>query len=167
MEQKNLDIYGSAPLPWARALGLLEANRGTGTGSSYFLTTARPDGRPHVAAFGALWVDGTFYFTSGPKTRKSRDIAKNPAVVLSAALSGLDPVGEGTGARVTDGPTLERLAKLYAAQGWHARVSDGAITAEYSAPSAGRPPWYLYAMTPSTAFAVATAEPWGATRWRF
>src|SRR5438105_758672 len=167
MEQKNLDIYGSAPLPWTRARELLAANKGTGTGSSYFLTTARPDGRPHVAAVGALWVDGTFYFTSGPKTRKSRDIAKNPAVVLSISLTGLDLVVEGTAARVTDMPTLERLATLYAAQGWPARASDGAITAEYSAPSAGRPPWHLFLMTPTTAFGVATAEPWGATRWRF
>ena len=167
MKQKNLDMYGSAPLPWTRARDLLEAaTKGTGH-LSYFLTTARPDGRPHVAAVGAVWVDGTFYFTSGPKTRKSRDIAKNPAVVISAALTGLDIVVEGTAARVTDMPTLERLAKLYAAQGWPARATDGAITAEYSAPSAGRPPWYLYAMTPTTAFGVATAEPWGATRWRF
>src|SRR5438093_6572156 len=85
MEQKNLDIYGSPPLPWTRARDLLEAaTKGTGH-LSYFLTTARPDGRPHVAAVGAVWVDGTFYFTSGPKTRKSRDIAKNPAVVMAAA----------------------------------------------------------------------------------
>jgi hypothetical protein len=44
-------------------------------------------------------------------------------------------------------------------------VSDGALTAEYSAPSAGPPPWNLYTVTPTTAFGVASAEPWGATRW--
>jgi hypothetical protein len=68
---------------------------------------------------------------------------------------------------VTDVATLERLAKLYAAQGWPARASDGAITAEYSAPSAGRPPWELWVVMPVTAFGVASAEPFGATRWRF
>jgi hypothetical protein len=46
-------------------------------------------------------------------------------------------------------------------------VQGGAFTYEYSAPSAGPPPWYLYALTPATAFGVATAEPHGATRWRF
>nr|MBA3644450.1 pyridoxamine 5'-phosphate oxidase family protein [Chloroflexia bacterium] len=37
----------------------------------------------------------------------------------------------------------------------------------YSAPSAGPPPWHLYRFTLHTAFGVATAEPSGATRWRF
>jgi hypothetical protein len=63
--------------------------------------------------------------------------------------------------------TLELLAGIYASQGWPAAVSGGAITAPYSAPSAGPPPWDLYAVTPATAFGAATAEPYGATRWRF
>ena len=29
------------------------------------------------------------------------------------------------------------------------------------------PPWNLYVVRPTTAFGVATAEPSGATRWRF
>ena len=69
--------------------------------------------------------------------------------------------------KVADDATLRRLAKRYADQGWPASVKDGAITAEYSAPSAGPPPWDLYVFTPTTAFGVATAEPNGATRWRF
>jgi hypothetical protein len=32
---------------------------------------------------------------------------------------------------------------------------------------AGPPPWHLYLFTFHTAFGVATAEPHGATRWRF
>jgi hypothetical protein len=87
--------------------------------------------------------------------------------VISAALTGVDLVVEGVAARVSDTPTLERLATLYEAQGRPARASDGTLTAAYSAPSAGRPPWYLYTLTPTTAFGVATAEPFGATRWRF
>ena len=42
-----------------------------------------------------------------------------------------------------------------------------ALTAEYSAPSAGRPPWFVYRLTSRTAMALATVEPGGATRWRF
>jgi hypothetical protein len=169
METTNLDIYGHPPLPWSRATGLLEAGHdevGPGS-SSWFLQTVGPDGRPHSAGVGALWVDKTLYFTSGPRTRKSRHIAKNKNVALSIALKGLDLVIEGTAARVTDAATLERLAKAYAARGWPAQASGGALTAEYSAPSAGRPPWYLYTVTPVTAFGVASEEPHGATRWRF
>jgi hypothetical protein len=46
-------------------------------------------------------------------------------------------------------------------------VQDEAFSAPYSAPSAGPPPWHLYRMKFHTAFGVATAEPFGATRWRF
>jgi hypothetical protein len=68
---------------------------------------------------------------------------------------------------MTDAATLQRLAARYAAQGWPARATEDALTAEFSAPSAGPPPWHLYALTPVTAFGVATAEPYGATRCRF
>jgi len=73
---------------------------------------------------------------------------------------------QGIAKRVTDAVTLDRLAKRYAAQGWPAEASEGALTAPFSAPSAGPAPWHLYEFTPVTATAVATAEPHGATRWR-
>jgi hypothetical protein len=161
---KNLDIYGNEPIPWSRALAQLE---GSGGGATYWLATTRPDGRPHLAAVGGLWVDGKVYFTSGAAARKSRDLGANPHCAVAVSLPGLDLVIEGTVARVTDEATLARLAERYAAQGWPATVDDGALTAPYSAPSAGPPPWDLYAITPVTAFGVATAEPHGATRWRF
>ena len=160
---KNLDIYGAAPIPWSRALKQLEA----GAGGTYWLATTNPDGRPHLAAVGALWVDGKAYFTSGTRTRKGRNLAANPECVLSVSLTGIDLVVEGTAVRITDRPTLLRLARRYADQGWPASVSGGALTAEYSAPSAGPPPWNLYVVRPTTAFGVATAEPSGATRWQF
>jgi hypothetical protein len=163
MEQTNLDIYGNEPIPWARALKHLEA----GAATSYWLATTRPDGRPHIAGVGAKWVEGRLYFTSGPGTRKSRNLAENPRCVVSMSFPDLDLVIEGTAARVTDEASLARLAERYSSQGWPAAVSGDAFTAPYSAPSAGPPPWYLYAVVPVTAFGVATAEPYGATRWRF
>jgi hypothetical protein len=160
---KNLDIYGAKPLPWSRVLKQLGSNpQGT-----FWLATTRPDGRPHVAGIGALWVDGKIYFVSGARTRKSRNLAANPKCAFSVSLTGIDVVLEGTAIRVADRPTLLRLAKRYAAQGWPARVSGEAFTAEYSAPSAGPPPWNLYVVKPSTAFGVSSSDPPGATRWRF
>ena len=161
--QTNLDIYGAETIPWSRAREQLEVD----AHRSWWLATVRPDGRPHATAVGALWVDGELYFTTGPATRKGRNLAANPYCVITVSLESLDLVVEGTAARVTDQATLHRVAERYAAQGWPAKVSDGALTAEYSAPSAGPPPWNLYAVTPTTAFGVATAEPWGATRWQF
>lgn len=165
MEQTNLDIYGHAALPWSRAEEALAAVEGQDI--THFLATVRPDGRPHVAGVGALWVDGKFYFVSGAGTRKSRNLAERAECVISVKLPGLDLVVEGSASKVTDAATLQRLAERYAAQGWPASVKDGAFTAPYSAPSAGPPPWDLYAFTPETAFGVAGAEPYGATRWRF
>ena len=163
----NLDRYGNAALPWSRPRDLLASTTTAPPFDSYFLGTARPDGRPHVTAVGAVWLDGDLYFTSGAETRKSRNLAANPACTIAVGLKGIDLVLEGEATRVTDRPTLERLAALYREGGWPAEVAGDAFTAPYSAPSAGPPPWQLYRFTFHTAFGVATAEPYGATRWRF
>jgi hypothetical protein len=166
VETTNLDRYGNSALPWKRALDALTAVPPQ-PGTSFFLNTVRPDGRPHTAAVGSIWLDGGFYFTSGPGTRKSRNLAANPACTISVGLTGIDIIFEGNAVRVTDAPTLERVAALYREGGWPAEVEGDAFTAPFSAPSAGPPPWHLYRFTLNTAFGVATAEPWGATRWRF
>ena len=166
MDQKNLaDLYNLEPVPWSRALEALDAMDPRNRTS--FLATTRPDGRPHLMGVGAVWEDDKVYFVSGPGTRKSRNVEENPAVSISFALPGMDLVVEGVARRVTDDATLQRVAARYAREGWPARVLDGAFTYDYSAPSAGPPPWYLYEVVPVTAFGVLSAEPGGATRWRF
>jgi hypothetical protein len=162
----NLDRYGSPALPWSRPHDLLAANPRP-SDITFFLGTVGPDGRPHAAAVGAIWHDGDLYFTSSPTTRKSRNLATNSACTISAKLEGIDLVLEGEARRVTDQPTLKQAAQLYRDDGWPAEVQGDAFTAPYSAPSAGPPPWHLYRFTFHTAFGVATAEPNGATRWRF
>src|SRR5919106_1015023 len=164
-EVRNLDRYGSPALQWSRARDLLAVPSQT---DRFFLGTVGPDGRPHAAGVGALWLDGDLYVVSGPETRKSRNLAANPACTISASLNGIDLVFEGEATRVTDRPTLERLAAHYRDKGgWPAEVEGDAFTAPYSAPSAGPPPWYLYRFTFHTAIGVGGEEPSGATRWRF
>jgi hypothetical protein len=166
IEVTNLDRYGSAELLWSRPRDLLAASP-TQPNITFFLGTTRPDGRPHAAGIGALWLAGDLYFTSGPEARKARNLAANPACTISVRLEGIDLVLEGEASRVVDQPTLELAARLYSAGGWPAEVADDALTAPFSAPSAGPPPWQLYRFRFHTAFGVATAEPHGATRWRF
>jgi hypothetical protein len=165
METKNLDIYGSAPIPWTRARDALAASHGPGV--TFFLGTVRPDATPHAAGLGAVWAEDTLWFVTGPQTRKARNLAANPACTISCRLPGIDVVLEGRAERVTDAETLKRLAAVYREGGWPADVDGDAFTAPYSAPSAGPPPWHLYRFTFQTAFGVATAEPHGASRWRF
>jgi hypothetical protein len=74
-------------------------------------------------------------------------------------------VVEGTAERVLDPAELRTVAEAYAAHGWPASATDEGVTAEYSAPSAGPPPWYVYRVVPSTVYALGTAEPYGATRF--
>ena len=165
-EVTNLDRYGDAALPWSRARdGLVAAS--PKPESPFFLGTVGPDGRPHSAGVGVAWLDGDVYFTSGPGTRKSRHLAANPACTMSARLADMDLVLDGEAERVTDRPTLDRVVAVYRDGGWPAEVDGDAYTAPFSAPSAGPPPWHLYRLRFHTAVGVATAEPYGATRWRF
>jgi hypothetical protein len=172
IESTRIDTYDLDPIPWSRPRAQLEEGsrpqKSAGDAHrSFWLATVRPDGRPHATAFGGLWVDDRIYLVSGPDTRKSRNLAANPACVVTVSLDDIDLVLEGSATRVTDPATLEKLAGWYRDQGWPAEVDGDAFTAPYSAPSAGPPPWYLYEILPMTAFGVSTSEPGGAMRWRF
>ena len=162
----SLPQYGNAKIPWSRAedaaLSVPPSEELT-----WFLGTVRPDGRPHAAGVGATYLDGAIWFTTSPAARKARNLAANPRCTFSVRLRGIDLVFEGTAARVTDRPTLEKLAARYREGGWPAEVEGDAFTAPFSAPSAGPPPWHLYHCTFDPVFCVATAEPSGASRWRF
>lgn len=163
IEVTNLDRYGSPAIPWSMPRDLLVA----GTPKAdipFFLGTTRPDDRPHAAGIGVLWLDGDLYFTSGHGARKARNLAANPACTISTRLEGIDLILEGNAVQVSDQPTLEAAAERFRAGGWPAEVAGDALTAPYSAPSAGPPPWYLYRFTIHTAFGVGAL---GATRWRF
>ncbi|HKE50725.1 MAG TPA: pyridoxamine 5'-phosphate oxidase family protein [Actinomycetes bacterium] len=163
---RNLDRYGSAELPWSRPRDILASDT-PGVDLTFFVATTRPDGRPHSAGVGAVWVDDALYFVSGPDTQKSRNLAANPACSVAVRLRGMDLVLDGEAHRVTDADTLARLATVYRSGGWPAEVEGDAFTAPYSAPSAGPAPWYLYRLTLRTAVGVAGTEPHGATAWDF
>lgn len=163
---RNLDQYGSAEMPWSRARDILVSDTPTAD-VTFFVSTVRPDGRPHTAGVGAIWVDDTLYFVGGPGTRRSRNLADNPACSIGVRLSGMDLTLEGEAHRVTDPATLERVTGVYRTGGWPATVEGDALTAPFTAPSAGPPPWHLYRLTLRRAIGVASAEPHGATRWDF
>lgn len=164
-ETTNLDIYGNPPLAWSRVVKVLS---GAPTDDlTHFVGTVRPDGRPHVAGVGGLYLDGDLYFVAGPGTRRARNLAANPSCTIAVRMEGMDLTFEGEAVRVTDREILERAAAKFREGGWTAEVEGDALTAPFSAPSAGPPPWHLYRFTFHTVFGVAGAEPHGATRWRF
>jgi hypothetical protein len=176
MEATNLaDIYGTPLLDWDRIEARLDEGLTQGPETSgpnrhtCWLATINRDGSPHVTGVGALWVDGAFWFETGDGTRKGKNLARDSRCTLSIATHQFDLVMEGDAHKVTDPATVAAMAARWAAGGWPAHVDDTglALTAEYSAPSAGRPPWFVYRLTPYAATAIATVEPGGATRFSF
>ncbi len=48
----------------------------------YWLSTVRPDGRPHSIPKWGVWVDDHFFFDGSPQTLHARNIAHNPYVTI-------------------------------------------------------------------------------------
>lgn len=169
------DLYELPLLDWGSiekrlAQGISQAPEAGGPNRhTCWLATINEDGSPHVTGIGALWSDGAFWFETGEHTRKGRNIARDPRCTISVATHDFDLSLDGIASRVTDPAIVAVMAERWAAEGWPARVDESgiALTAEFSAPSAGPPPWAVYKVTPIQATAVGTTEPGGATRWTF
>ncbi len=176
MHATNLaDLYQLPLVDWTRITdrlqqGLTQApDTGGPNRHTCWLATINPDGSPHVTGIGAMWIDGTFWFVTGNETRKGRNIARDPRCTISVSTQDFDLVFDGTAHLVTEPATVARIAGVFADDGWPCRVDDSgtALTAAYSAPSAGPPPWHVYRVEPRAATALVTIEPGGATQWRF
>src|SRR5258708_28998438 len=120
MEATNLaDIYGTPLVQWAKIEDRLEGGltQAPGTGGpnrhTCWLATIDRDGSPHVTGIGALWVDGSFWFETGERTRKGRNLARDPRCTLSVATHAFDLVIEGEARIVNDPSTVQGLARLW------------------------------------------------------
>jgi PPOX class probable F420-dependent enzyme len=175
LDAKNLaDLYDLPLVEWSAMTSRLDdgLTQAPGTGGpdrhTCWLATINADGSPHVTGVGALWADDAFWFETGEQTRKARNVARDPRCTLSLATREFDLVVEGDAHQIRDPEIVARMAALWAEE-WPCRVDETgtALTADFSAPSAGPPPWHVYRITPRAATALAIVEPGGATRWRF
>jgi hypothetical protein len=134
----------------------------------YWLSTVRPDGRPHVTPLIAVWLDGVLHFCTGPGERKARNRAHNSHCVVTTGCNtlneeGLDLVVEGDAVQVSDEARLQCLADAYVAkygQEWRFTVRDGAFHSE-----GGRA--LVYGVAPKTVFGFGKGKSFSQTRWRF
>jgi nitroimidazol reductase NimA-like FMN-containing flavoprotein (pyridoxamine 5'-phosphate oxidase superfamily) len=62
--------------------------------------TTFPDGRPHAMPLWAVWVDGRVVFSTGRESRKAKNIANDPRVVVTTEDARQAVVVEGTAALV-------------------------------------------------------------------
>jgi len=114
--QLNADFSSPDPsaTPWSKAQAQLER------AEIFWLSTVRPDGRPHVTPLITVWLDGALYFCTGPAERKAHNLRSNAHCVLTTGCGtigeGMDVVVEGDALPVTDETILQRVAELYAAK---------------------------------------------------
>jgi general stress protein 26 len=152
---------GSAAVPWADVQRVLSESE------MFWLSTVRRDGRPHVAPLPAMWLDGRLHFCTGAREQKARNIEANPRCVLttgtSAYRSGVDVVVEGTVARISDEPTLTRLAGMWRDKlDWPFEVIDG----QFRDPGGDAHRATVFALTPTKVLAF-TKAPYSQTRYTF
>jgi nitroimidazol reductase NimA-like FMN-containing flavoprotein (pyridoxamine 5'-phosphate oxidase superfamily) len=147
--------------PWA------EADANLGRAELFWLSTVRPDGRPHVTPLIAVWLDDALWFCTGPDERKAKNLAHNPACVVITGCNrrheGLDVVVEGTAVNVRDEERLRRVAAAYLAKygpEWTFTVVDGAFHHEGGTA-------LVFEVAPATAFGFGKGEPFSQTRYRF
>jgi hypothetical protein len=63
-------------LPWSWAEERLVASR------SYWIVTVDDDGAPSAAPVWGVWADGAVYFGTNPRSRKGRNIARDPRIAV-------------------------------------------------------------------------------------
>ena len=128
--QTSLDERYSEPD--ATATSWEEARKVLETAELSWLTTVRPDGRPHQTPLVAVWQDDALHFCTGTREQKAVNLRTNPHVLLTSGSlrwnEGLDVVAEGDAVRVSDETALRRLAQAWTTKwdgSWNYEVRDG------------------------------------------
>jgi nitroimidazol reductase NimA-like FMN-containing flavoprotein (pyridoxamine 5'-phosphate oxidase superfamily) len=153
----------AVPTEWTRARTELAA------AEVYWLSTVRPDGRPHVTPLIGIWLEGALYFCTGPDERKAKNLSENLHCILTTGhntLDGLDLVIEGTAEKSSDLAELGRVADAFeskygpqfeAPNGTWAGLRDAIRRAEA----------LVYRVAPEMGFGFAKGTPFSQTRWGF
>jgi general stress protein 26 len=154
---------GTTALPWTDAEEQLQK------ADVFWLSTVRPEGRPHVVPLIAVWLNGSLYFATGDGERKAQNLAKNSQVSITTGCNdlnkGLDIVVEGQAIGVTDDAKLRLVVETYVAkygEGWRLPIGDV----------------LFFEVTPSKVFGfgrkagrvgppAGRGEMFNQTRWRF
>ena len=176
MDIRNLaDLYGLPALDWSAVVARLDAGIRQAPGTAVPIVTPAGSRRWTLTAGRTSPRSEPCGWTAPSGSRRGSAPAREgiwraiPRCALSVATSAFDLVVEGNATKVTDPAAVAKLARCWADEGWPCRVDESglALTAEYSAPSAGPPPWSVYRITARGATAMSTVEPGGATRWTF
>src|SRR6266576_6314886 len=62
----------------------------------YWIATTRPDGAPHLMVIWGLWLDDSFWFSTGATSRKARNLAETPKCVIGTDKAAEAAILEGS-----------------------------------------------------------------------
>jgi PPOX class probable F420-dependent enzyme len=125
MMPKTYGVAGrrAAMLPWAWARRRLAAAH------NYWLSTTRPDGRPHAMPIWALWLDETLLFSTSRRSRKGRNLSRRPQAVVHLESGDQTVILEGRVREVRDAAVLARYAAgYYAKYRFRPEAEPGSVT---------------------------------------
>lgn len=116
-DRPDMKAYGVDPISTE---GLLEwdwfRERMTNA-HNYWVCSTRPDGRPHAMPVWAIWHNETIYFISSRTSRKNRNLAANPEVVIHLESGAETVILEGrVEAMADDWAGFESFADAYEAK---------------------------------------------------
>ncbi|MGA3362213.1 MAG: pyridoxamine 5'-phosphate oxidase family protein [Solirubrobacteraceae bacterium] len=169
VERPVAELHTGFSSPGATASDWAEGRRHIDAAEVFWLSTVRPDGRPHVTPLLAVWRDDAMYFCTGPDERKAKNLRQNQHCILTTGqngLDGLDVVVEGDAVEVSDGAELALVANTYESKyGAHFTAPEGTWYGLGDAMRAGKV--LVYRVAPATILGFAKGEQFSQTRWRF
>jgi Pyridoxamine 5'-phosphate oxidase len=95
---------------WEWALERLEKSH------NYWIATSRPEVRPHLMIVWGIWWQDAFWFTTGPRTRKAKNIAASPHISIGTEKAHEAVILEGIAEEIQERSVWKELAQIYNAK---------------------------------------------------
>jgi hypothetical protein len=96
---------GAGCLPWQWATERLTR------ACAYWIATTRPDGQPHSRPVWGVWLDDTFYFSTG--SLAAQNLAASSAITVHLESGSEVVIVEGVAETVSERSLVERVVSLY------------------------------------------------------
>jgi hypothetical protein len=96
---------GTAELPWTWATERLNRAR------NYWIATTRADGTPHSRPVWGIWLDNTFYFSTG--SLAASNLVSCPSITVHLESGSEVVIIEGVAETVNNATLVERVVSLY------------------------------------------------------
>jgi hypothetical protein len=93
---------------------------------NYWMMTVRPGAKPHAMPVWGIWVDNRFYFSTGARSRKARNLQRNSACIVCTERTAEAVIVERRDRLGRRGHAAARAGVLPQVQTVEARPRDGA-----------------------------------------